>query len=149
MAKSKFNWGWGIFIVIMLFFGTIILRLILSIGIGDDVITKDYYHKELNYETEIQKKKNTNLLNSKIQLLQSNNLIEIKFPDEFKHNTIKGTILFYCASKNDKDLLYKIEPDSNNVQKFSKSNFTEKRYKIKIDWYSDSVSYYQEFNFNM
>ena len=43
MAKSNFNWGWGIFIVLMLFFGTIILRLVISIGISDDVITKDYY----------------------------------------------------------------------------------------------------------
>lgn len=149
MAKSKFNWGWGIFIVIMLFFGTIILRLILSIGIGDDVITKDYYHKELNYEMEIQKQKNTNLLSQKVQLLQSNNIINIIFPEEFNPSSIKGTILFYCASKNDKDLLYKIEVDSNNVQQFNKSSFSEKRYEIKIDWASDSVNYYQEFKINI
>ena len=149
MAKSNFNWGWGIFIVLMLFFGTIILRLVISIGISDDVITKDYYHKELNYEKDIQKKKNTNQLVEKVILNQTEKLIVISFPKEFKSNTIKGSILFYCPSKNDKDILYKTETDSNNVQIFNVSSFTEKRYQIKIDWSIDSVGYYQEFNLNL
>ena len=149
MAKTKFNWGWGIFIVLMLFFGTIIFRIILSLGIEDDVITKDYYHKELNYEKEIQKQKNTNQLAEKISIYQTGNFVIITFPKFFNYNTIKGNVQFYCPSKTSKDLLFKIEPDSNNVQKFSISNFSEKRYQIKIDWTSDSISYYQEFNINL
>ncbi len=149
MVKTKFNWGWGIFIVLMLFFGTIILRIILSLGIEDDVITKDYYHKELNYEKEIQKQKNTNQLLEKITLFQSKDFVIITFPKAFKSHTIKGNVQFYCPSKTNKDLLFKIEPDTNNIQKFSISNFSEKRYQIKIDWTSDTISYYQEFNINL
>jgi hypothetical protein len=149
MTRTKFNWGWGIFIVLMLFFGTIIFRIILSLGIEDDVITKDYYHKELNYEKEIQKQKNTNQLTEKVLLSQTGNFILITFPKAFNYNTIQGNVQFYCPSKTNKDLLFKIEPDTNNIQKFSISNFSEKRYQVKVDWTSDSISYYQEFNINL
>ena len=147
--KFKFHWGWAIAVVMLLFFFSLIFRLYLVSKFEVDLISKDYYHKELNYEKEIQKKRNTNLLAKKVNLSKTSNFILIEFPKEFKCFSISGTVQFYCAAKNDKDLLYKIKLDSNNVQKLNVSNFTEKHYAVKVDWSVDSVGYYQEFNLNL
>ena len=98
---------------------------------------------------KLQKQKNTNQLTEKVTLFQSKDFVIITFPKAFKPYAIKGSVQFYCPSKTNKDLLFKIEPDTNNIQKFGITNFSEKRYQVKVDWTSDSISYYQEFNINL
>jgi len=146
--KIKFNWGVGIAIVIVIFFITVIVRIIISSTISVDLITPDYYHNELKYEQQIQKEKNTILLTDKIISVKENNKIVLKYPDFFKNKKVTGNILFYNPAKINKDLSFEINVDDSLNQSFDISQFTESRYIIKIDWQADSIFYYQEIDLN-
>jgi hypothetical protein len=147
--KKNFNWGTGILIVTILFFISLIVRVIISTTIPVDLITPEYYHNELNYNQHIEKEKHTNSLEQKIELSENEKEVILKFPDIVNVEAISGSILFYCPSKIDKDLTFKVEPGTDLLQKIEKSEFTEPRYVIQIDWQSDSITYYQEIDLNL
>lgn len=144
-AFKKFHWGWGIALVLFLFVLTIGYRVYVASNIEVDLITKDYYHKELNFEKEIEKKRNTEKLAQKVELQLNGDTIRLCFPKLYKFTELKGTITFYCPSETSSDLTYPISCDSSNSQIFFKKMLSCKRYIVKADWQGNQAQYYQEF----
>lgn len=144
--KFRFHWGWGIATFMVLFFLSIVVRIVISSNIEVDLIEKDYYHKELNYETDIQRVKNTNALSEKITLKRTADSLVFKFPDIIKNKQVTGKILFYCPSKTNRDQAFEIHTDSLLRQIFLTRILSENYYKIKINWDIGTTGYYQEFD---
>jgi len=146
MKKIKLNWGFGIVIVLILFLGTVVFRVIYSSNIAVDIVATDYYHKELNYSEQIEKKNNTFNLPTKVKCKKTKDSIIVNFPQLNNQNKIEGKILFYNPQKVEKDLEFNIELDSNLQQAFNLNTFSEPRYIIQINWQSGEKKYYQEFD---
>jgi len=144
MKKFKLDWGVGIVIVIVLFLGTVIFRVIYSSMIASDIVATDYYHKELDYSQQIEKKNNTYNLTQQIKFDKTNDKITITFPEITKNKKVEGKILFYCPAKVAKDLEFDINLDANLQQIYDKKIFSEPRYIIQIDWKLENTKYYQE-----
>ena len=139
----KFNWGifaYSLFGVFVIFILTMVYYATKQ---NNELVTENYYEKELEFKDILVKEENSKQLTDTISYTISANSFEIKFPAEIT-SPITGTIYFYKPSSEAADINQPLNI-SNNVQSFNLSTFKKGMYKVKIDWMANKVKYYHEF----
>jgi hypothetical protein len=135
------NWGHKILFVYLAFVVGIMLLVFKSSTQKIDLVTPDYYAKELKYQDRIDAEKRTNALSTRVSYQVVNQQMIITFPKEFSSKSINGTVLLYCPSDDKKDV----------EQTFATSNgsFTmpipvnnKGSHEVQINWLADGNSYY-------
>ena len=140
----KFNWGHGLFVVILLGVGGILLLVFLSTREKIDLVTEDYYPKELKYEKQIEKQKNTQKLPRKVSVNLAESLV-IEFPEITEDaSNIHGEIWLYRPSDKAFDKKEIIRLDSLFRQEFEISKYPAGKYEIILEWNCNNTEYYQK-----
>lgn len=142
--KFTFNWGTGILVSIIIFFIAIFTFVYYSTTFRRNLVVENYYEEELKYQEHIDKVHNTDNLESKLNINQSQRTLKISVPDSLLKMGVDGKILLYKPSDNREDKIYKLKPDKKGIQTIALGNLLNGRYIIKIDWICDSIPYYQE-----
>jgi nitrogen fixation protein FixH len=142
--KIKFNWGTGIFIVIVFIFLGVIGFFIFSANLDINLVEKNYYEKELVYEQRISHMRNANNLPEKIRIESISDRLVLHFPDTVRNTELKGTIWFYRPSDESKDFTVPINLDDSLCQSIAKERISPGKYTLKIDWEMAGTRYYQE-----
>lgn len=138
---KKLNWGHGIFIAIALCILALLTLVFNTVKQKVELVTEDYYPKELKYEDQITKQKNSkNLINQvKIDLGDS---LTISFPNELEDISLfKGEIWFYRASNLANDIKDSIFLNNSHSISYPLSRFNNGKYKVIIDWTYDKTPY--------
>ena len=114
----KWNWGKGI-VVGMLAFMSFILYFVIKLSINDDyshdLVTEDYYAKEIAYQKEIDAETNTKKLKEAFTGKRTNEGWLVTFPSELKPSVIKGKIFLYRPSNQKLDFELPIVLSSSNL----------------------------------
>src|SRR5690349_11013486 len=94
--KLTFNWGWGIGLVYALFAAGIIYLVTLCTHQNIDLVSNNYYEKEIQYQQQYNKEKNALALAEPLQLNinSSDKKIDLVFPESKKGAQINGQIVF-------------------------------------------------------
>ena len=140
----KFNWGTGIFIVIVLFLLAVVAFFIYISNLDIKLVEDNYYEKELAYQGRIDKLNNTNSLPWKINLSQEPGIIIIQFPHLDTTLTPAGTLLFYRPSDPGKDFTLPLQLNDSSRQVLDISNIDKGKWVIKLDWKMGGTDYYFE-----
>ncbi|RLD31593.1 MAG: hypothetical protein DRI97_13045 [Bacteroidetes bacterium] len=141
----KINWGTGILIFIILFLIAIISFVIFANTQKVKLVEEDYYPKELNFDSQMEKQANAEALTEKVSIgLSADSLIFIRFPEFFDQKQVKGSILIYRPSDDKEDIYYEIALDSNSSQILPAGELLPGKYIIKLDWTAAGVKYFQE-----
>jgi len=148
MRKIRINWGLGLVITMVIFVFTLIIRIYISFQHKVNLVTPDYYPKEKTHYSLMLKQKNTNELKQKITINQTENYLNIIFPNFTKKQDIEGTILFYRPSDCEDDRKFIIELNDNEIQTFDIALFKKGKYILKIDWTFRKIGYFQEIEIN-
>lgn len=139
----KINWGTGIVISFILFIG-FIMYMVVTMMSGEkydhDLVTEEYYKKEINYQQEIDAEKNAQLLSENITVRTNSEGIVIKFPKDLEYKDIVGTISFYRPSNKKLDFDLPIELTSNTLI-IPDTKVVEGKWGIIIDWKYEGVNY--------
>jgi nitrogen fixation protein FixH len=140
----KFTWGTGIAIFYILFATTMVAMVLYSKTLDNSLVVEDYYDKDLQYQSHIDKLKNSQALSKDLELIHDskNRTMKIQFPQDFK--AIEGTILFYRSEDKSKDQVVKITVDSDYAMTIPISNFMPGKWTLKIDWTGDGKPFYKE-----
>ena len=147
MKKMKWNWGTGI-VFVMLGFISFILYFVITMSTNKkynhDLVTEDYYAKEMAYQNEIDAESNTHNLIENIESKKVPNGWLIRFPQEFETSKIKGTIALYRPSNKQYDfelpLVFK-----NHELHIPNNILIDGRWNITMKWvYQDKVFMYKE-----
>lgn len=144
----KFNWGHGIIVVIALGIAGLATLVILSTRTKIDLVTEEYYPKELKYQEEIEKSANSRGLAHNIEV-QISDSVYIHFPTDtlskIEPEYIKGNILFYRPSDKGRDISTDIKLNPKGYMTFPLSAFSTGKYELKIDWtYKDTDYLFEE-----
>ncbi len=102
----KLNWGTGIVIAIIAFVSFIMIMVITMITnkkYNHDLVTEQYYQKELTYQENIDAIKNAKELKEPIQINQTKKGLQIVFPSNFNKKEIKGKVFLYRPSNKTLD----------------------------------------------
>lgn len=107
------NWGKGIVVAIVLFISFIMFLVITMTTTKEydhDLVTEDYYEKELKYQEKIDASQNAKDLGEKFAFKKTDEGLEITFPKKLQGETLEGTVFLYRPS--DKQLDFEV-PFSN------------------------------------
>lgn len=147
MKKIKWSWGTGIILVMLSFIG-FILYFVITMSTNEkynhDLVTEDYYAKEMVYQNEIDAEKNTKNLIDKIESKKVSNGWLITFPREFDTSKIEGTIALYRPSNKQLDFELPLILTTYEFL-IPESNLIGGRWNITMEWnYLDKTFIYKE-----
>lgn len=137
------NWGHKItvvFIIFVLGISYLVYRTSLE---TQDLVTTNYYEKELKYQDRIDAIELASNLSAPVTAASENGIVFINFPKEFNDKIISSNIQLYCPfnAKNDEDFKLEI---TNGKAAFKIKSRQEGIYTLKIDWSSEGKNYYSE-----
>ncbi len=147
MSKSKFNWGTGILITIIIFMIITIGTVVFLMNQDVDLVTSDYYDKGIQHQTQIERVNRTNEMVEKVLINPGNGFVMFSFPKSLTQKSFKGTIQFYRPSDSKKDFSIPLTVDTSGQQIISTQSIAKGYWKVKVDWTQDSVEYYKESSF--
>lgn len=138
----KFNWGHGIFIAIVLGASGLATLVYITTRERIDMVTEEYYPKELKYQDQISKIINYQALAQKIEVNAENDLI-ISFPRIVAESgDIEGEVHLYRPSNKQLDIERTVALDTAYTMAIAKKHFKAGKYELMIEWKANDVPYF-------
>jgi len=143
--KKKFSWGKGIIALYGFFMLGVALMVYISVTRQIDLVTPNYYEKEIKYQQQIDKINNTVKLENKLTTTMIAGNFVIVFPDDsIEERPLTGEITFYRPSDAKKDFKLPLTPGIDMKQVVNTEMLEKGLWKVSIDWNKDGVDYYSE-----
>ena len=137
------NWGTKILIVYVVFISGILFMVFKSSTQKTDLVTTDYYAKELKYQDKIDEMNRVQALSAPVEFVIKDNALIIRFPKDFVGKKLTGEAVLYCPSDENKDLKINFsvldEPVKINIPAGSKG-----LYELHLSWQDGGITYYFE-----
>ena len=138
--------SWGVKIT-MLYTGFVLLiatMVSLSISQKVDLVSKDYYEQELQFQNKINLMDRTKLLSEQLSWQVQNDELVLDFPDQFKGQQTSGKVFFFRPSDAVLDKNFELQTDTLNTKSMSIKKMKSGLYKIQINWEVENIQYYNE-----
>ena len=141
---KKMNWGLGIAIFYIVFVIATVSVVLFTTTIDVNLVTDDYYEKELAFQTQIDKVSRTKALPEQPVISLAGKNMYLKFPNSINFNLVQGTINFYRPSNNKMDFSVPIELNIHGEQIVNSIKFTTGMWRIYVEWQIDDIDYLSE-----
>ncbi|WP_081210999.1 FixH family protein [Salegentibacter sediminis] len=139
----KINWGTGIVIGMTLFISFIlylVFNMLTDEKFDHDLVTEEYYKKELLFQQEIDAETRGNALAENISDRRIMNGWLIEFPEDLKLSEISGSLSFYRPSNAKLDFDIPLNLESNRIE-ITDKNLIPGRWNIYIHWEYQGETY--------
>jgi len=139
----KINWGTGIvlafigFISFILYF---VVRMSTDDSANHDLVTEEYYKKELVYQQQIDASKTATKMNANLTVEKTAEGLMIYFPERFDPKKINGTVSLYRPSNKHLDTNFPISL-SNTHLLIPDNRLVDGRWDISINWEYEGNSF--------
>lgn len=137
------NWGYKILFVYLAFVAGIVFMVIKSSNQKMDLVTTDYYAKELKYQDKIDEAKRTSSLSKEVECTVTKDQLSIIFPKDFEGKNITGEVVLYCPADEGKDVTKKFSTQSLTTMVTIPAK-NKGLYEIQISWIVDGNNYYYQ-----
>ncbi|MEO8862477.1 MAG: FixH family protein [Ginsengibacter sp.] len=137
------NWGYKILVVYVVFVVGIVFLVVKASSQKMDLVTTDYYDKELKYQEKIDAMNRVTGLSADVQYEIIRNKLSIVFPKDFAGKKIEGEVALYCPSDEDKDIRHNFSIKDAPLIVSMNAN-TKGNYELQLTWQADGKSYYFE-----
>lgn len=105
-----------------------------------DLVTEQYYNKELKFQEDIDKAKNARKLVTNIVWKKTQNGLELTFPPQLDFEKIKGKVFLYRPSNQQLDYETEITLSSHTLL-IPDERLVGGRWNIYIDWMYENTPY--------
>lgn len=137
------NFG-GKIVILYLSFVALILTLVFNCYSMDvDLVSKDYYAQELNFQQRINATNNEKSLPASISHTVNDKTVVLTIDSVLLSNDFKGTITFFRPSDSKKDVSFKMN-FVNNQQIIDAKDLIHGAYKLQLSWTSKQKNYFKE-----
>ncbi|MCP9290599.1 MULTISPECIES: FixH family protein [Gracilimonas] len=145
---KKFNWGTGIVLAVTLFVIATLSVVSYLISLDFYLVSNDHYQEGVEYQQTIDKKQRAENLENPVVVLFDEPTVSIKlmFPKEILTDSLSGNVTFYRPNNPELDKRYKLNLDQEGRQSIPVGEFEEGRWKLTVEWQSDSLLYIEEKN---
>jgi hypothetical protein len=137
------NWGYKIMVFYLIFVAGIILLVYKSSTQNQDLVTPDYYKKELVFQQTIDSKERVNMLSSIPKISIDNKTICINLPKEMSGIMVEAVVSLYCPSNKDNDF-QTIVTTSNGLLLVPITNNYKGNFDLHLQWTAAQKEYYYE-----
>lgn len=140
---KKLSWGTKLGIFASIYVIGVLIFVGFSTTQKINLVSKDYYPKEVKYQNRINKIKNAQEMLTPVIIEQVGDNILIQFPEGMQSN-VSGDIILYRPADYESDLKYQIILNKNGTHILSTKNLLKGRYTVKIDWKHNKTNYFKE-----
>lgn len=145
MGTCIMKWNWGKSLVVgMLAFMSFILYMVITMSTdkkySHDLVTEEYYAKEMAYQTEIDAETNTNALKEKIEGKKTKAGWLLSFPSELDPAKISGNVFLYRPSNQQLDFDFPLVLSGSNLL-IPDKQLIGGRWNITIEFEYENTSY--------
>lgn len=144
MKKINFNWGTGILITIIVFMMITLGTVFTFMNEKVDLVTDNYYEKELKYQWQIDKLNRTHDLGMQVDIQLSINEIVLTFPDSINAGEINGNVFLYRPSDSKYDSKLPVKINENGQMIISTDKLIKGFWKVKVEWSVNNDSFFSE-----
>lgn len=136
------NWGRSI-IAAFILFGAFIATLV-TVCMRQDInlVTREYYKEELDYQTQINRMVHTAMLTEKPSIQVENGLIKIYYTDF--HSMERGELHLFRPSDPAMDKKVNLPKGRESVQYFSTGGMERGMYRARMKWTMNGKEFYFE-----
>ena len=132
----KFNWGTGI-VLAFIGFISFVMYFVIRMNTEDrayhELVTQEYYKRELAYQNEIDAEKNAVAANAQLKISKTEEGLAVRFPEKFETKEITGKVSLYRPSNRHLDFNFPISL-SNTHLLIPDSRLLDGRWDITIEW---------------
>ncbi|MEM1258131.1 MAG: FixH family protein [Bacteroidota bacterium] len=135
----KFNWGTGIVLTFVGFISFImyfVVRMNTENRADHELVTEEYYERELGYQKEIDAEKRAIDLKATLNISKTEKGLLIQFPKNFKPENITGKVSLYRPSNRHLDVNFPLSL-SNTHLLIPDNRLVDGRWDIAIEWNYD------------
>jgi hypothetical protein len=137
------NWGKKILIVYIVFVAGIVFMVFKSSTQKTDLVTTDYYAKELKYQDKIDEMNRVQALSAAVEVVIKDNALIIQFPKDFAGKKLTGEAVLYCPSDENKDLKNNFSVQDEPVKIIIPAT-NKGLHELHLSWKDGGVTYYFE-----
>jgi hypothetical protein len=137
----KWNWGTKIIVVYSAFVVFMLTMVYLCTQQHFDLVTPDYYAKELKYQEVINATNNAHALETTVQVVQTGKAVQVTLPAQTT-GVQGGVVEFYRPGNAALDFSQNFTNTSVIVADIAK--FKAGMYKVKVSWKVNDTPYYNE-----
>ena len=143
----KLNWGNSIvlaFVAFICFILYFVVRMSTDDSSNHDLVTKDYYKAELNYQKEIDAEKSARDDGVSLVIAKKSEGLLVGFPEKIEFKKVKGTVSLYRPSNKHLDFDFPISL-SNSHLLIPDKRLLDGRWDIIVFWqYGDGEYLHKE-----
>ena len=139
----KINWGTGIvlaFIGFIAFIMYFVFRMSTDDRANHDLVTEEYYKKELSYQQDIDASKSATEMKANLTVEKTEEGLVIHFPEQFDPKKIKGTVSLYRPSNKHLDTDFPISLSKTHLL-IPDNRLVDGRWDISINWEYEGNSF--------
>ena len=137
------NWGTKILIVYVVFISGILFMVFKSSTQKTDLVTTDYYAKELKYQDKINEMNRVQALSAPVEFVIKDNALIIQFPKYFAGKRLTGEAVLYCPSDENKDLKNNFSVQDKPVKIIIPAT-NKGLHELHLSWQDGGINYYFE-----
>lgn len=138
------SWGVKITLLYSGFVLLIVTMVSMSMSQKVDLVSKDYYEQELQFQDKINQMDRTKALSEQLSWQVKNGELVLDFPDQFKGQKTFGKIFFFRPSDSALDKRFAIQADTMDLKSISMRSLKKGLYKMQINWEVENIQYYNE-----
>lgn len=138
------SWGFRITILYLSFVALIVTLVVMCYGQKVELVSKDYYKQELQYQDRIDAINNANSATHTIHHAVDANGILLTAGPEFLQSGFKGTVNFFRPSDSSKDFNTELKFDAEGKQMIAGDKLEKGLYKMQLSWQSGGKNYFKE-----
>lgn len=139
----KINWGTAIvlaFIAFIAFIMYFVISMMTNKKYDHELVTENYYQKELIFQQSIDKENNARSLNEQVTWKKTKEGMLITFPQSLNIEDIKGKVFLYRPSNKHLDFEMPITL-SNHTLLIPDNRLLDGRWNLSVEWEYDNVEY--------
>ncbi|MEO2052530.1 MAG: FixH family protein [Allomuricauda sp.] len=139
----KINWGTGI-VLAFIGFISFILYFVFRMSTDDranhDLVTEEYYKKELTYQQELDASNSATEMNANLIVEKTDEGLVIYFPERFDPSKISGTVSLYRPSNKHLDTNFPISLSKTHLL-IPDNRLVDGRWDITVKWEYEGKSF--------
>jgi hypothetical protein len=139
----KINWGTAIvlaFIAFISFIMYFVISMMTNKKYDHDLVTENYYQKELVFQQSIDKETNAKRLDEQVTWKKTPEGMLITFPQSLNIEEIEGKVFLYRPSNKHLDFEMPITL-SNHTLLIPDNRLLDGRWNLSVEWEYDNVEY--------
>jgi len=145
-TNNRSLWPYAIVATFVLFAGYIGYMVKQAMSTSVDLVSKDYYQKEIAYEQHMNTLKRTAQLSEAVQMQYSKATqdLTITLPQELAGKQVAGTVHFFRPSDVNLDFKVPLTLNSNLEQSLSTAKLAPGYWKVLLNFTAGDEAYFQE-----